>query len=1023
MTSQEQENEDLRKAAYRGDVKFLRDSCVVYNKPHGYYLTVFQSNRYEYLPAGNIFHIGASANQVEFIREAIKLLASEVVQELIQTVNQDMENPLHCAAIRGNVEVIKMLLEIFPSQSLIRPWLDKDITGSTPCHRALTYGHEHCASEFLKKDKELLNMIDNLGISLLFRAASRRCNKVVLEILKSDHSFSTDGPDGQNAMEYLPRCSDDKEICRLFLIKKPELIYTKGFSILNTWAAEGKVWPFEHLLMCDDIIPNVKMVVFNIFLTKDPESGYNLLHTLALSSSIKESIQIAKLLMDVYKDETSNKEITTHASTTSSITRDQQSLFPWLLVSKSRITPLLAAIYSGNEDFASYILSLDNKAVIQSPFNCLHVVTMAANPKSAYRPEKNKLERFALEILEVLIKEGWTHLIIDGDEVVTMHNAPFCGELFLERLVAVFPELLEKVSKAGETVLHSWVKEVGKEWPFKCIFESENIDQKWRSRLVKLMFMYNYNQNNPFHVAATCSHKETLQIVKFLVEAYKKEVPDYFRYDSFMLPWLRYNSKREGSLHLAIKNKQDELAKYIVSQLGDNNMGEIIDFYTPEHETLLLAVQNDCFQVTKYMMENLDKECWNKHIKSSVDGRNILHIASRCKDTELGTWLIDQTPEFITEPDNEENTPLDEAFAFGATWFIEHILKKFASKFDSATLSWVKACEQGKYETLVSFILQYPGDFRNLCIQKKISPLHHINKLRSLKEYESFVTISDMKGLINLQDSEKNTPLHKAIEKQNIHLAEALLGLEKTNYTIKNKEGKSAMDMLADKCNSEDLRWDEMCQRIGINPRINTSFFQQRTDLLEVRNSLFVVAALIATITFAAGFTLPGGLNQDTGEAMMVKKAAFLVFLMANTLGMCTSTLVLICLIWSLVQDKSSEVPLLLIEKSMYLLMLAICSTLLAFMTGVFVTISPQTLWPTIVVIVMSSFIAVLVERNLLQKVLRIRPTKQGGVREHQEHEIFRGVSIVDACSAFIKQFQFRRTRKNEEHEETPNLV
>ncbi|XP_048495988.1 uncharacterized protein LOC104889665 isoform X2 [Beta vulgaris subsp. vulgaris] len=819
MTSQEQENEDLRKAAYRGDVKFLRDSCVVYNKPHGYYLTVFQSNRYEYLPAGNIFHIGASANQVEFIREAIKLLASEVVQELIQTVNQDMENPLHCAAIRGNVEVIKMLLEIFPSQSLIRPWLDKDITGSTPCHRALTYGHEHCASEFLKKDKELLNMIDNLGISLLFRAASRRCNKVVLEILKSDHSFSTDGPDGQNAMEYLPRCSDDKEICRLFLIKKPELIYTKGFSILNTWAAEGKVWPFEHLLMCDDIIPNVKMVVFNIFLTKDPESGYNLLHTLALSSSIKESIQIAKLLMDVYKDETSNKEITTHASTTSSITRDQQSLFPWLLVSKSRITPLLAAIYSGNEDFASYILSLDNKAVIQSPFNCLHVVTMAANPKSAYRPEKNKLERFALEILEVLIKEGWTHLIIDGDEVVTMHNAPFCG------------------------------------------------------------------------------------------------------------------------------------------------------------------------------------------------------------DTELGTWLIDQTPEFITEPDNEENTPLDEAFAFGATWFIEHVLIKFPLKFDSATLSWVKACEQGKYETLVSFILQYPGDFRNLCIQKKISPLHHINKLRSLKEYESFVTISDMKGLINLQDSEKNTPLHKAIEKQNIHLAEALLGLEKTNYTIKNKEGKSAMDMLADKCNSEDLRWDEMCQRIEINPRINTSFFQQRTDLLEVRNSLFVVAALIATITFAAGFTLPGGLNQDTGEAMMVKKAAFLVFLMANTLGMCTSTLVLICLIWSLVQDKSSEVPLLLIEKSMYLLMLAICSTLLAFMTGVFVTISPQTLWPTIVVIVMSSFIAVLVERNLLQKVLRIRPTKQGGVREHQEHEIFRGVSIVDACSAFIKQFQFRRTRKNEEHEETPNLV
>ncbi|XP_048495990.1 protein ACCELERATED CELL DEATH 6 [Beta vulgaris subsp. vulgaris] len=280
-----------------------------------------------------------------------------------------------------------------------------------------------------------------------------------------------------------------------------------------------------------------------------------------------------------------------------------------------------------------------------------------------------------------------------------------------------------------------------------------------------------------------------------------------------------------------------------------------------------------------------------------------------------------------------------------------------------------------------------------------------------------------MKGLINLQDSEKNTPLHKAIEKHNIHLTEALLGLEKINYTIENKEGKTAMDMLAEKCNGGDLiiRWDAMCQRIGINPRINTSFFQQRTDLLEVRNSLFVVAALIATITFAAGFTLPGGLNQDNGEAMMATKAAFLVFLMANTLGMCTSTLVLICLIWSLVHDKSSEVPLLLIEKSMYLLMVAICSTLLAFMTGVFVTISPQNLWPTIVVIIMCSLIGILVERNLLQKVLRIRPTKR--VMEHQQQRIFWGVSILNACSAFVKKLQFQRKRKNEEREETSSLV
>lgn len=220
--------------------------------------------------------------------------------------------------------------------------------------------------------------------------------------------------------------ADDKEICRLFLIKKPELLYTNGFLILDTWADEGKVWPFEYLLTCNDIIPNIRRIVFNIFLEKDPETGKNIFHTLARSSSTEESIQIAKLLMNVYMEETSNDhDITTHASS-SSIPSNQ--LFPWLLVTELGSTPLLTAIAFRNEDFASYILSLDNNAIIESPYNCLHLVVMAANPQASYVPKQNKLEKIALEILDVIIHKGWNHLIVDGDEAgLAMHKAPFCG--------------------------------------------------------------------------------------------------------------------------------------------------------------------------------------------------------------------------------------------------------------------------------------------------------------------------------------------------------------------------------------------------------------------------------------------------------------------------------------------------------------------------------------------------------------------------------------------------------------------
>ena len=53
-----------------------------------------------------------------------------------------------------------------------------------------------------------------------------------------------------------------------------------------------------------------------------------------------------------------------------------------------------------------------------------------------------------------------------------------------------------------------------------------------------------------------------------------------------------------------------------------------------------------------------------------------------------------------------------------------------------------------------------------------------------------------------------------------------------------------------------------------------------------------LVAILIATITFASAFTLPGGYSTDAGAEglpMMARKAAFQAFLISDTLAMCSS--------------------------------------------------------------------------------------------------------------------------------------
>jgi hypothetical protein len=116
-----------------------------------------------------------------------------------------------------------------------------------------------------------------------------------------------------------------------------------------------------------------------------------------------------------------------------------------------------------------------------------------------------------------------------------------------------------------------------------------------------------------------------------------------------------------------------------------------------------------------------------------------------------------------------------------------------------------------------------------------------------------------------------------------------------------------------------------------------------------------LVAILIATITFAAAFTLPGGYSNDSGSEglpIMARKLAFQAFLISDTLAMCSSlSVAFICII-----ARWEDLEFLVYYRSFTkkLMWFAYMATTTAFATGLYTVLAPRLLWLAIAVCIVS---------------------------------------------------------------------
>ncbi|XP_028116834.1 protein ACCELERATED CELL DEATH 6-like [Camellia sinensis] len=254
-------------------------------------------------------------------------------------------------------------------------------------------------------------------------------------------------------------------------------------------------------------------------------------------------------------------------------------------------------------------------------------------------------------------------------------------------------------------------------------------------------------------------------------------------------------------------------------------------------------------------------------------GRTALHAAV-ISNNEGGTkTLLDWKKDLAKEPDVHGWTPLHYAARFGQVQRAKQLLDSdksiaylIADQDDNKTALHV-AASQGHVSVIQELISQCPDCWE--MVNHKGQNIFHVAVENEKKMVIKFILKNySLSGLIHQKDVDGNTPLH-LIATEELEAAGATLGL-------RNVIGKD-----------NEVLANEKKERAKFKKSIPI-------DVRKAGDTHLIVAILIATVTFAAGFTMPGGYNSNDGPnqgmAILTREAAFKAFVIIDYMAMILST-------------------------------------------------------------------------------------------------------------------------------------
>uniref|UniRef100_J3LMK6 PGG domain-containing protein n=1 Tax=Oryza brachyantha TaxID=4533 RepID=J3LMK6_ORYBR len=429
----------------------------------------------------------------------------------------------------------------------------------------------------------------------------------------------------------------------------------------------------------------------------------------------------------------------------------------------------------------------------------------------------------------------------------------------------------------------------------------------------------------------------------------------------------------------------------------------------PDELRALLSKQNQAgetplFVAAEYGYVALVSEMIKYHDVATAcikarSGYDALHIAAKQGDVEVVNELLRALPELSMTVDASNTTALNTAATQGHMEVVRLLLEADRSLAliarSNGKTALHSAARNGHVE-VVRALMEAEPSIAVRVDKKGQTALHMAAKGTRLDLVDAL--LAGEPSLLNLADSKGNTALHIAARKARVPIVKRLLELPDTDLKAINRSRETALDTAEKMGNAEAVsvlaeHGVPSARAIsptgggggggktglgmqGIAKRINKLHEEGLNNAI---NSTTVVAVLIATVAFAAIFTVPGEYvdadslspGQVLGEANISHQTAFIIFFVFDSVALFISLAVVVVQTSVVVIERKAKKQMMAVINK---LMWAACVLVsVAFLALSFVVVGKAERWLAVGVTIMGATILVTTIGTMLYWVIAHR--------------------------------------------------